>query len=46
MSTNYRLLPENIFIDGKVVFYGHCGMTNNLFAEAINGYNMCDPKHH
>lgn len=20
-------------------------MTNNLFAEAINGYNMCDPIH-
>lgn len=39
------MLPENIFIDGKVIFYGHGGVTNNLFAIAVNGYNMCNPKH-
>lgn len=44
-TTIHRLLPENISIDGKVVFYRHCRMSNNLFAEAINGYNMGDPKH-
>lgn len=44
-TTRHRLLPENIFIDGKVVFYRHCRMSNNLFAEAINGKNMGDPKH-
>lgn len=39
------LLPENLFIDGKIIFYGHGGVTNDLFAEAINGYNMSNPKH-